>query len=233
MRGTDAISTRGLVPKERMLNAMLLAKLRIACSLLALAALIGAGAALFPHPTPAQDNNPAATDRQEPRSSAPPVQTKPEPGQPKGGNPAGIVLRKVRLKEMNAEAGTISATVGDQTDAPQLVNLPLAQDAPVLVNDKPVKVNILTVGMQVSLRLTADGDRLVVAAVLVDAWQVVASERYGEAMITAFKWRSEAIKATQQVKQAEYELDVAKGQQALEKAQARLKHAKVQVLLAE
>src|SRR5205823_1996103 len=155
-------------------------------------------------------------------------------GQPKGGNVASIFLNNVRLAEVDAEAGTISATVGDAKDPTQLVKLPVGKDAEIIVNNKPVKLVVLKPGVQVSLQLVVDGDRLVVAALLVGGRRASAAFfQYQRAKLWAAVVQEKFRLAKARVAQAAKAVADAQGQEAIAAAQSSHNEAKALLAGAE
>src|SRR5262249_18509220 len=210
-------------------------KLKIASSVALVLMLACVGAVLVPRNAPAQDRQQVAVDRQtaNPGAARQPAPAKQDAAQPKGGLPA-IMLTNVRLSEVNPETGTISAIVGEAKDTTQLVKLPVGKDAEIIIDKKRVKLVVLKPGMRVSLQLVVDGDRLVVAAVLMNA------EQYGDALI----WHSKAkydlviarefvLEAKDQVQRAAKVLANAQGQDAILAAKENYEKASAALAVAQ
>jgi RNA polymerase sigma factor (sigma-70 family) len=185
-QAAPGVSARVAALTEGVLRAMLLSKLKIATAVVLTLALVGVGTTLYTQPAPAQDKtnppgeaapkapekrNPADPDPFKAPAAQPDEKAKDppqDPARPKGGEPAGVLLRHVRLEEVNVQDSVISGflTVGTGGRKPtELRNLPLARDAKVHLGAQAGKLSDLKPGAHVTLQLAVVQDQLLVIGI--------------------------------------------------------------------
>jgi RNA polymerase sigma factor (sigma-70 family) len=183
---TGVVSARVAGLTHGALKAMFLTQLKIASAVVLVLALLAMGATFFPSAASPQTGGTGTAVAKEPAQtggSAAKKPVDPATGQlgdkstekPKAAEPVTVTIPQVVIDEVDLKHKTISVTVvrgqtadsGTSSGGPptRLVNLPVDKHVEIFVKNEVVPLGGLKPGMTVDLKLTVDGNRILVASI--------------------------------------------------------------------